>query len=650
MRTTSCGPLADDSSWLGNISTQEPERRFSTDSASELLACYQAALIYILHARDIPGISANELENFRSGSRISAYTCRLRLCPRATVGFESAGARDEHEIGHARKFRCTFASCQYPAFYSSQTLKRHMREKHSTIETPQRTIRRPGTRYQRGNDGGLGILSQSDRPPNHRRDKVKDSTFTPRAHNSHSDHTERSRPLTSGGNHPSFNSGDTVAHMKSVTRPQAGLTETHAPQRDDERQSLSHTYGGRVQAMAKGPMEHASHIEDLKQQDDEQQVLFETEKAEIEAMVQELMQNATYEEELRMVQDFQNRLTTDELEQMEAKGGDRLVMAFQKEAKKRYMMARLDQARDYQLGDQVTLANKPSNQGQFGQKQEQRVSTEVLQQSRVNRDGELKASEDFKTTGVGPRATGPDYDGSGPRNDQKFLQAPANDSGFFWTQVNNDLRPPHGKPMQWGAPLLEQFPSSGGMPATKQFPISGATARYERYDRDVRGFRGWMRDHTSQGDARDPTDTKRHNLSPFQAGSALAPPNTSTASPRATIMPMTGLDGEGTSGQSQTISPQELSDSTPRRDFTIGTDVIDWGLRVDLGNYMVDSAIPTLPKPAQDFALFESPQAEMPPFPWPVHPDQARSAEQATAAMVSPAPKGQAQGDSNYGE
>lgn len=438
------------------------------DSASELLACYQTALIYILHAREIPGISANDLENFRAGSRISAYTCRLRLCPRATVGFESAGARDEHEIGHARKFSCTFASCQYPAFNSSQTLKRHMREKHSTIETPRRTIRRPGTRYQRENDGGLGIFSQSDRPPRHRRDKVKDSTVTPRAHNSHSDHAERGRPLTSGGNYPSFNPGDTVAQMTSVTRPQAGLTETHTPQRDDERQSLSHTYRGRVQAMAQGPMEHASHTEDLKQQDDEQQVLSETEKAEIETMAQELMQNATYDEELRMVQDFQNRLTTDELEQMEARGGDRLVMAFQEEAKKRYMVARLDQ----DIND--------------------------LFDSKLD---------------------------SGP------------------------------------------FPSPGGMPAAELATTSGATTRYERYSGDVRG---WMKCHKPQEDARSPTDAKRHNSSPFKASSSLAPPGSSTVSPRATIMPMTDYNVEGRSGL------WDVADSMQQVDFATDSNIMNW--------------------------------------------------------------------------
>lgn len=67
-------------------------------------------------------------------------------------------------------------------------------------------------------------------------------------------------------------------------------------------------------------------------------------------------------------------------------------------------------------------------------------------------------------------------------------------------------------------------------------------------------------------------------------------------------------------------------------------------------NNVHSSAIPVLPTPAEDFVLFESPQAAIPSFPRPIHLDHARSAEQTTAAMVSPTPKEQAQGDLSYGE
>lgn len=123
-----------------------------------LLNCYQEALAHILQARDIPGISANDLESFRARSRSSAYTCRLRLCPRATIGFDSAEARDEHEVAHTRRFPCSIPSCQYPPFTSSQKLKRHMRERHSTGSS-RRQIRQPHTRAQRETDVGITMES-----------------------------------------------------------------------------------------------------------------------------------------------------------------------------------------------------------------------------------------------------------------------------------------------------------------------------------------------------------------------------------------------------------------------------------------------------------------------------------------------------------
>lgn len=110
------------------------------DGISRLLASYQQALVHILGQPDIPGVSANDMEIFCTRSRSSAYTCGVRSCPRATIGFDSAGLRDEHQIEHMRKYCCTYPTCQYPPFSSSQILKRHIRTNH-TAAAPRKTIR-----------------------------------------------------------------------------------------------------------------------------------------------------------------------------------------------------------------------------------------------------------------------------------------------------------------------------------------------------------------------------------------------------------------------------------------------------------------------------------------------------------------------------
>lgn len=101
------------------------------------------------------------MESFCTRSRSSAYTCGVRSCPRATIGFNSAGLRDEHQIEHMRKYCCTYPTCQYPPFSSSQILKRHIRTNHTTA-APRKTIVRQfkdiGTFYHdRGHEADRGL-------------------------------------------------------------------------------------------------------------------------------------------------------------------------------------------------------------------------------------------------------------------------------------------------------------------------------------------------------------------------------------------------------------------------------------------------------------------------------------------------------------
>lgn len=108
-----------------------------------MLESYQRAVEYLLGQDSCPGASAEELALFKSQFSTSAYTCRLRSCPRATIGFEAENLRREHETVHAGGFRCTLSDCQYPPFQSSQKLKSHIDRCHS-LAPARRSIRSVG--------------------------------------------------------------------------------------------------------------------------------------------------------------------------------------------------------------------------------------------------------------------------------------------------------------------------------------------------------------------------------------------------------------------------------------------------------------------------------------------------------------------------
>lgn len=97
---------------------------------------YQKTVRSILNQSDHPGISAEELELFKSQFRSAAYTCRLKSCPRATMGFDTDKARLDHELAHVRKFRCTFPDCHFPPFVSAQALKGHSNRYHNPNPAP----------------------------------------------------------------------------------------------------------------------------------------------------------------------------------------------------------------------------------------------------------------------------------------------------------------------------------------------------------------------------------------------------------------------------------------------------------------------------------------------------------------------------------
>jgi hypothetical protein len=128
---------------------------YALDGISKMLQSYQQAVEMVLQKDFYPGASADELEQFKNHFRTSAYTCRLRFCPRATIGFDNKQLRYEHEVTHAT-FRCIQPDCQYPPFQSVQTLKAHVNKFHDLLP-PRKPIRRPGTDSLRTQQSGFRL-------------------------------------------------------------------------------------------------------------------------------------------------------------------------------------------------------------------------------------------------------------------------------------------------------------------------------------------------------------------------------------------------------------------------------------------------------------------------------------------------------------
>ncbi|KAL6790808.1 hypothetical protein J3E68DRAFT_411388 [Trichoderma sp. SZMC 28012] len=110
------------------------------DGISAMLTVYQDTVRSLLDQHDFPEVTAEELELFKSQFRTSAFTCRLKSCPRATLGFESEKHCLQHEMTHIRRLRCNAADCKYPPFASPLALKLHTSKYHSH-SLPPKSIR-----------------------------------------------------------------------------------------------------------------------------------------------------------------------------------------------------------------------------------------------------------------------------------------------------------------------------------------------------------------------------------------------------------------------------------------------------------------------------------------------------------------------------
>lgn len=124
-----------------------------------MLTVYQDTVRSLLDHHDYPGVTAEELELFKSQFRTSAFTCRLKSCPRATLGFESEKHCLQHEMTHIRRLRCTAADCKFPPFASPQALKIHTAKYHSH-SLPPKSIR--GIQVSSNTTGSL--VYQRDSP------------------------------------------------------------------------------------------------------------------------------------------------------------------------------------------------------------------------------------------------------------------------------------------------------------------------------------------------------------------------------------------------------------------------------------------------------------------------------------------------------
>lgn len=111
------------------------------DGVSLMLENYQNTVEEIMDMQSLPGVSSEELDVFKSHFRSSAYTCRLRSCPRATLGFETAILREKHELNHTTGFRCSVTGCHFPPSTSARALKAHV-AKHHTQNLEWKPIRR----------------------------------------------------------------------------------------------------------------------------------------------------------------------------------------------------------------------------------------------------------------------------------------------------------------------------------------------------------------------------------------------------------------------------------------------------------------------------------------------------------------------------
>ncbi|KAI1748344.1 hypothetical protein F4782DRAFT_534453 [Xylaria castorea] len=107
----------------------------------DVLDNYQITLRECLSKQEFPGITAEELAQFRLDHSRAAFICRFSSC---SDGFETDTQRVDHEVSHATPLKCPNPSCQYPPFSTEQALRRHKRECHDHIidRSKMKSIRR----------------------------------------------------------------------------------------------------------------------------------------------------------------------------------------------------------------------------------------------------------------------------------------------------------------------------------------------------------------------------------------------------------------------------------------------------------------------------------------------------------------------------
>lgn len=120
--------------------SQTADQYHIRDPISKMLRLYQRIVRFLLDQNTYAGVSDDDLSLFKRQFQNSAFTCRLRSCPRATTGFATEEQCRLHETAHTRLVPCTYPDCQYPPFTSSQSLQNHIK-KHHLIQPVLRPIR-----------------------------------------------------------------------------------------------------------------------------------------------------------------------------------------------------------------------------------------------------------------------------------------------------------------------------------------------------------------------------------------------------------------------------------------------------------------------------------------------------------------------------
>ncbi|KAL7903755.1 hypothetical protein GGI35DRAFT_472889 [Trichoderma velutinum] len=94
---------------------------------------YQMTIQNLLDYSNYPGISFQQLDQFKQDFRTSVFTCRLWSCPYAALGFNKIGSLTGHEAGHSKHI-CRIQGCRYPVFTSTKLLKDHVAECHTSCD------------------------------------------------------------------------------------------------------------------------------------------------------------------------------------------------------------------------------------------------------------------------------------------------------------------------------------------------------------------------------------------------------------------------------------------------------------------------------------------------------------------------------------